>query len=102
MEKGLKSLLLSKQNTSQFPVMTHDICELASFADSPQLVIAARQLHSIVGMTPRMCYPDFLPSPKTARDVYTLEMALNAYSLVDDSLQLIRQCIQVPLAFELD
>jgi len=97
MEKGLKSLLLSKQDTSLLPVTTHDICELASFTGSPRLVTAARKLHSIVGMTARMRYPDCLPSPKIQRDVYTLEMALNVYGIVDESLQLIRQSIHVPL-----
>jgi len=97
MEKGLKALLLSKRDMFRPPPVTHDILELASFTDIPHFVTAARQLHSIVGMTPRMRYPDFLPSPKTPRDVYTLEMALNAYGIVDEALQLIRQYVQVPL-----
>ena len=97
MEKGLTALLLSKQASPHPPVMSRDICELASFTDSPQLVTTAQRLHGIVGATPRMCYPDFLPSPKTPRDVYTLEMALNAYGIAEETLQLIRQLIQVPL-----
>ena len=99
MEKGLKSYLLSKRrrDTSRPPALTHDVCELASFTDDPRLVTAARQLHDIVGMTPRMRYPDFLPSPKTPRDVYSVDMALSAYGIVDEALQLIRQSIQVPL-----
>jgi len=102
MEKGLKALLLSKQDASCLPVVTHDICELTLFTHNPRLITAAQQLHSIVGMTPRMRYPDFLPSPNTPRDVYTLEMALNAYSIVDDSLTLIQQSIQVPLDVSFD
>jgi len=97
MEKGLKALLLSKQTTSYMPVMTHDICELSSFTDNPHLVVTARRLHSIVGLTSRMRYPDFLPSPKTPRDVYTLEMALNAFDIVDETLRFIRQSIEVPI-----
>lgn len=93
----MKSLLLSKEDTSLVPVTTHNICELASFTNSPQLVTAARKLHSIVGMTARMRYPDCLPSPKTPRDAHTLEMALNVYGIVDESLRLIRQSIRVPL-----
>ena len=77
--------------------MSRDICELALFTDSNHLVSAARRLHSIVGTTPRMRYPDFLPTPKTPRDVYTLEMALSAYGIVEESLQLIRQSVQAPL-----
>ena len=97
MEKGLKALLLSKQTSSHPPVMSRDVCELASFTDNNDLVTAARQLHSVVGTTPRMRYPDFLPSPKTPRDIYTLEMALNAYGIVEESLQLVRQSVQAPL-----
>jgi len=44
-----------------------------------------------------MCYPDFLPNAKIPRDVYTLDMALNAFSLVDESLQVIRQSLHLPL-----
>jgi len=82
--------------------MSRDICELASFTNNPRLVTAARQLHSIVGTTPRMRYPDFLPSPKTPRDIYTLEMALNAYGIAEELLQLIRQSVQAPLDSSFD
>ena len=102
MEKGLKALILSKQDTSHLPVMTRNICELSWYTDNPNLVTAARQLQRIVGMTPRMCYPDFLPPPKTPRDVYTLEMALNGYGIVDEALQLVRQSIQVPIDIGFD
>jgi len=102
MEKGLKAFLLSKQASSHPPVMSRDICELASFTDSRHLVTAARRLHGIVGATPCMRYPDFLPSPKTPRDIYTLEMALNAYGIVEESLQLIRQLVQAPLDSSFD
>jgi len=100
MEKALKALLLSERDTSRrrpLLVTTHDICELASLTDNPWLVTAARQLQAIVGVTPRMCYPDFLPNAKIPRDVYTLDMALNAFSLVDESLQVIRQSLHLPL-----
>jgi len=100
MEKGLKALLISKQASPR--VMSRDICELASFTDSRHLVNAARQLHSIVGMTPRMRYPDFLPAPNIPRDIYTLEMALNAYGIVEESLQFIRQSVQAPLDCSFD
>jgi len=94
MEKGLKALLLSKCDTSCHPpAVTRDICELASFTSNPQLITAAQQLQGIVGMTPRMRYPDFLPSPKTPRDIYSLDMALNAYGIADEALQLIQQSI---------
>ena len=99
----MKALLLYRHTTTSHPpVMTHDICELASFTDSPRLVTAARQLHGIVGMTPRMRYPDFLPSPMTPRDVYSLETALNAFGIVEESLQLIRHSVQVPLDTSFD
>ena len=50
----------------------------------------AQNIQGLVGATPRMRYPDFLPFPKTPSDVFSLQDAITVHELTETALEYIQ------------
>jgi len=93
MEKGLKAYVMYTHKDMNASQLSHDLCDLSALTNDTELCSAALRLQGLIGPTPRMRYPDFLPFPKIPRDVYSIQDALTVNELTETTMKRIRLLI---------